>query len=58
MMTAKNKAQDREEKPIDLSDYAEEAIPFDTVIRKIMSAPPHHIEAPKPKKKAKAASKK
>ena len=47
-------------KPIDLSEYAEEAIPFDAVIRKIMSAPPHHIEAPKPKakKKAKTASKK
>jgi hypothetical protein len=42
----------------DLSEYSEEAIPFDAVIRKIMSAPPHHIEAPKPKKRAKTASKK
>jgi hypothetical protein len=47
------KAKKQHPPSMDLSEYAEESIPFDTVIRKIMSAPPHHIEAPKAKKKTK-----
>jgi hypothetical protein len=36
-------------KPIDLSEYAEEAVPFDTVMRKILKAKPAHRAAAKPK---------
>lgn len=36
-------------KPIDLSEYAEEAVPFDTVMRQILSAKPVHRVAVKKK---------
>jgi hypothetical protein len=41
-------------KQVDLSEYAEEAIPFDAVIRQIMKAKPVHRVAanPAPKKRA------
>lgn len=50
--------QNQKQQKIDLSEYAEEAVPFDAVMRQILSAKPVHRVAPKPKKKAKAASKK
>lgn len=34
-------------KPVDLSEYTEEKIPFDTVIRRIAKAKPMHRVAPK-----------
>ncbi len=36
-------------KPVDLSEYAEEAVPFDAVMRLILSAKPVHRVAAKPK---------
>lgn len=29
-------------KPVDLSEYAEEAVPFESVIKRLMQAPPQH----------------
>jgi hypothetical protein len=52
------KTTNKNQKPIDLSEYAEEAVPFDTVIRQLAKAKPVHRIAPKPRKKVKAASKK
>lgn len=45
-MNAQPKAK---QAPIDLSEYAEEKIPFDTVMRKLLSAPPAHRVAEKTK---------
>lgn len=39
----------KQPKRIDLSEYAEEAIPFDAVIRKIGKVAPIAIRKPKPK---------
>lgn len=36
-------------KPVDLSEYAEEAVPFEAVIKRLMQAPPQHRTATKPK---------
>jgi len=49
-------ARAKQAKPADLSEYAEEAVPFDTVIRKILTAKPMHRVATKPKR-AKTARK-
>jgi hypothetical protein len=38
--------------PIDLSEYAEEKVPFDSVIRQIAKAKPNHKPAPKKKEKS------
>lgn len=43
-------------KPIDLSEYTEEKIPFDDVIRKVGKVKPQHKPSP-PKKKNKKDSK-
>jgi hypothetical protein len=47
-MSRVNKKNENQ-KPIDLSEYAEEEIPFDTVIRQIAKAKPVHHIASKPK---------
>jgi len=41
-------------KPVDLSEYAEEAVPFDTVMRQLLKAAPapRTTAKPKPAKKA------
>ena len=39
----------KQTKPLDLSEYTEEAIPFDVVIRRIAHAKPVHRVAPKAK---------
>lgn len=44
-------------KPIDLSEYAEEAIPFDAVIRKLAHVKPANEPQAKPRKKAKKRAK-
>lgn len=45
-------------KAVDLSSYEEEAIPFDAVIKRIMSAKPVHRVAPKPPAKKRATKRK
>ncbi|MDP1536053.1 MAG: hypothetical protein Q8L95_02580 [Burkholderiales bacterium] len=45
-------------KPVDLSEYAEEAVPFDTVMRQILRAPPAPRTAPAPKPAKKAQKRK
>jgi hypothetical protein len=45
-------------KPVDLSEYAEEKVPFDTVLRQILSAKPVHRAAPKPTPKTPARKRK
>jgi hypothetical protein len=47
-MPPKNKPA-KESASIDLSEYAEEAVPFDAVIRQLAKAKPAHRVAPKPK---------
>lgn len=47
----------KKQRPVDLSEYAEEAVPFDAVMRQILSAKPMHRVAPKTRK-AKTAPKK
>lgn len=37
---AKEKQKREPAKPVDLSEYAEEAVPFDTVMRQILKAKP------------------
>lgn len=49
-------AAQKQAKPLDLSEYAEEAIPFDAVIRKLGKVKPAEHEKPK-KKTAKPAPK-
>jgi hypothetical protein len=36
-------------KSVDLSEYAEEAVPFEAVIQRLMKAPPQHRTAPQSK---------
>lgn len=43
---------------IDLSEYAEEKVPFDDVIRRIASAKPVHKVTPKPKTSKRAVKRK
>lgn len=45
----------KQPKPVDLSEYAEEAVPFDAVIRKLAKVKPTHSTAKH--KPAKAARK-
>jgi hypothetical protein len=46
--------QPKPAKAIDLSEYAEEAVPFDTVMRQILKAKPvHRVAKPKPAAKQK-----
>lgn len=40
--TAKKATKKAKAKPVDLSEYAEEAVPFDAVIKRLMQAPPQH----------------
>ena len=46
----------KQPKPVDLSEYAEERIPFDTVIRKLSRVKTTHATPAKPKR-ARAARK-
>lgn len=48
-MTEKLKIKASKERHIDLSEYAEEAVPFDAVMRQILSAKPVHRVADKKK---------
>jgi hypothetical protein len=47
--TAKKAHKKAVAKPVDLSEYAEEAVPFEAVIKRLMQAPPQHRSAPQPK---------
>jgi hypothetical protein len=47
--TAKRSTKKPKAKPVDLSEYAEEAVPFEAVIKRLMQAPPQHRTTPQPK---------
>lgn len=53
MKPTKSQQQAKKSKPIDLSEYEEEAVPFDAVIRKLAHAKPAH-KAPTRKAKRRA----
>lgn len=42
---AKKAPKKAKAKPVDLSEYAEEAVPFEAVIKRLMQAPPQHRTA-------------